>query len=130
MIGLIAGRDLLIWIWPNVATDRCVFDAGIVAPAGRTSDFEPATSVLPAVFSSSLNSSFAFWNSLIAWPIPRASSGNFFAPNKTRTMSRMTIRSGPAKFMKLARNIISQSKHSSASAGLQGNSRRAARLLS
>src|SRR4030095_9264441 len=39
--------------------------------------------------------------------IPRASSGNFFAPNRTRTISRMTIKSGPATFMKLARRLIS-----------------------
>src|SRR5438477_10332528 len=39
--------------------------------------------------------------------MPRASSGNFFAPNRTRTISRMTIKSGPAKFMKLARRLIS-----------------------
>src|SRR6266436_3883483 len=38
--------------------------------------------------------------------MPRASSGSFFAPNKTRTISRMTIKSGPAKFMKLARRLI------------------------
>src|SRR5438876_2250747 len=38
--------------------------------------------------------------------IPRASSGSFFAPNKTRIISRMTIKSGPAKFMKLARRLI------------------------
>src|SRR6266853_1114995 len=44
---------------------------------------------------------------MTAWPIPRASSGNFFAPNRTRTISRMTIKSGPAKFMKLAMRLIS-----------------------
>src|SRR5438093_4835056 len=38
--------------------------------------------------------------------MPRASSGSFFAPNKTRIISRMTIKSGPAKFMKLARKLI------------------------
>src|SRR4029077_18508984 len=34
-------------------------------------------------------------------------SGSFFAPNRTSTISRMTIKSGPAKFMKLARRLIS-----------------------
>src|SRR5207244_5517393 len=65
--------------------------------------------------------SFAFWNSFTACPIPRASSGSFFAPNKTRMMSRMTIKSGPAKFMKLARKLICCSRTSGGFEKLQGN---------
>src|SRR5439155_11101067 len=47
-------------------------------------------------------SSRAAPNSLTARPIPRASSGSFFAPNRSNTMRRITIMSGPIRFMILA----------------------------
>jgi hypothetical protein len=34
--------------------------------------------------------------------MPRASSGSFFAPNRSKTMRRITIMSGPIKFRILA----------------------------
>ena len=47
-------------------------------------------------------SSRAALNSFTALPIPRASSGNFFPPNRRNTIRRITIMSGPAKFRMLA----------------------------
>src|SRR5260370_7782046 len=41
-------------------------------------------------------------NSFTARPIPRASSGSFLAPNRSNTIRRITIMSGPIKFMILA----------------------------
>lgn len=39
--------------------------------------------------------SVAFLNSLMPWPRPLASSGNFFAPNKIKTIARIKMISPP-----------------------------------
>jgi hypothetical protein len=51
-----------------------------------------------ALWSSRSMSSRAFLNSFMLCPRLRAKSGNFFAPNRTRTMRRMINRSGPPRF--------------------------------
>src|SRR5207248_9850697 len=102
-----SGRISLFLAWFSI---RAIVDC-----AGFTSGLAVSASDLPALFNSSLNSSFAFWNSLTACPIPRASSGNFFAPNRTRIINSMTIRSGPAKFIKLASKVIATSEHQTVS---------------
>src|SRR6266446_479966 len=47
-------------------------------------------------------SSRAALNSLTARPIPWASSGSFFAPNRSKTMRRTTTMSGPTRLSMLA----------------------------
>ena len=50
-----------------------------------------------AVDISSVTSRVAFLNSLIPWPKPLASSGNFLAPNRIRTTAKIRTISQPPK---------------------------------
>jgi len=67
--------------------------------AGLVREWMKAHSV-EAVLASSDEALFALPNSRTAWPMPRASSGSFLAPKRSRITKKMISVSGPKKLPK------------------------------